>query len=413
MKISGILLNIRKIKISEVFLGLLLITYLAFFFYIGREQGYREIPTKILTPIMFVVAIIMGGLFSAFQKSHLPSLILFTIWALLTYFWSESKEFHFRQLQMLVGNIVIGVVLISFINKINAFLLIAVTISICSILLFIKGLEVSSVTFISAISDLDVDNTFKSFEENENSLASLYLLGITSIFYILNCIDGKVIKIIFYGGILTLIYGISLTASRSTLMGSLFLISLNFLGSHKYKFRLKVFFVAIVTFFLLTYFINFFVLTGAGEKFLQTGSSSSDYARSLTLTESLNMFSNNLFFGIGLGNVAFKSSLNLYAHNDLLEVAATTGIIGLILYALFLNSYYKIIRTVKIINFELFNCFRSVFYTYLFMGLLGVWFTDVFFYIILATQIGESIRLAKLFKGTKKLFHPYSQFVLK
>jgi len=65
------------------------------------------------------------------------------------------------------------------------------------------------------------------------------------------------------------------------------------------------------------------------------------------------IFEQNMFFGAGLNGFAYESGIGAYAHNNLLELAASGGLVGLILYyPIFLFCMYRTFRE-RNINYAL------------------------------------------------------------
>jgi O-antigen ligase len=393
MELRNVYINIRKASIGNKIGGVLFTFYLFFFFYWGREAGFREVPTKILTPIFLIVAISMGSMKIFFNSVVIKYYIFLLLFGILSFFWITDYTTYIRQVQMMVGIIAIGLIVFHFVKRYNIAAIGFFTIFISSLLLLKKGLDISSVTFTSALGELDADNTLKSYEENANTLAMLYLIGMCSIYAFKSIFYNKYISYLNYVGILALIYGISLTGSRSTLIAGVLLIILDFITIESLKLWIKIVVLSFFVLFALNFFESFLFQTAAGTKLLNTGGTGSDFARQSMLNEAWEMYVYNPFFGIGLGNVVALSTLGLYTHNEFLEIMATMGTFGLILYLSFLLYYFKTIRKLRLINSQLYSAFVNNFYVYIFMGLFGVWFTDAFFYILLFIQLAEAERI--------------------
>jgi hypothetical protein len=399
MELSQIFKRFKNASVKTKIWGIFFAFYLFFFFYWGREEGFREIPTKVLTPIFLLLAISNGALNIFFNSTVIKSYIFLAIFGIISFFWVTENSTYSRQVQMMLGIIAIGLVLFHFVRRYNIAALGFLTIGVSALLLLRKGFEISSVSFSSALVDLSIDNTLKSFEENENTLALLYLIGICSVFAFKSKFTNKYINLVSYFGAAALIYGISLTGSRSTLIVSAVLVLFDFVADKSVKMIYKIIMLVLFWVFALGFLENIFFLTGAGEKFLNTGSTKSDLARERMIIESWQMFANNPFIGVGLGNVVTLSTFKLYAHNEFLEIMATMGIVGLVLYCSFLFYYFKTIRKLRDINVFVYNAFLNNFFVYVFMGLFGVWFTDAFFYILLFIQLAEAERLIFISKS--------------
>jgi hypothetical protein len=397
MELREIYFQAKNSSIERKIINLFFAFYLMFFFYWGREEGYREIPTKVLTPIFALIALLMGSGKYILSSEPIKRYLYFLFVAAFSYFWASFTTPFLRQLQMMSGIVAIALILHHFIIKYNTAATGFVILILGSILLLRKGFEISSVTLVSALSDLNADNTLKSLETNENTLACLYLIGMCSIYAFNSIVNNRYLNTIGYLGVFALLYGISLTASRSTLTAGVLLIVLNFATTKSIKLWLKILIIFVFVIYAFSLLQNILFATGAGEKLLNTGDSSSDQVRMIMIGESWEMFVNNPLLGVGLGNVVALSTFKLFTHNDILEVAATLGVAGITFYSYFLFKYYLTLRKLKELNRILYLTFLNNFIIYLFMGLFSVWFTDSFFFILLFMQIAESKRQVLLY----------------
>ena len=175
------------------------------------------------------------------------------------------------------------------------------------------------------------------------------LLGISFITaFIVSTTNGKVFSIqnkyllflnnLFMGYLLLLIF---MTNVRGVLLATIIIIILYTLSNPKYIFQPKflVFFTGFISFIVV------FILNIGIEKFfgrlLKSSDDQSISERVLAYTDSIEIFSNNLF-GIGTYSFQFYSFLE-YPHNMFMELIVNFGLFGLIFVYLILASVFLLI----------------------------------------------------------------------
>ena len=101
--------------------------------------------------------------------------------------------------------------------------------------------------------------------------------------------------------------------------------------------------MVIVFIFIMNEFVNISFLenTAFGARMSQEALVRGKDSRLELITEGFHMFKKNPLFGVGLGSFTSYSSTGAMSHNDYIEVLASTGIIGFLLYFPIYLMFYK------------------------------------------------------------------------
>jgi O-antigen ligase len=157
-------------------------------------------------------------------------------------------------------------------------------------------------------------------EAGKNGLAFLIILVIPFSLYKFKNSTRKVTDFVF---LLILFLGVYFIKSRGLYLFSILTIAINFLLYSKYGILKKLLFSTII-FTLTIYFINFINIDIAFDTSINE--------RYLLIKESLNIFYNSPFFGIGTDEFVNQSFLGLTTHNDYLLILVEQGLFGFIIF---------------------------------------------------------------------------------
>ena len=154
--------------------------------------------------------------------------------------------------------------------------------------------------------------------------------------------------------ILFFIDGVLLTSSRSSFIILLIIIVIYILkliyleeNSRLFKF----FIISILLFVMPATYLYFYDYISVNYSMINRFETieAGQQIRQNVFFSAVETFTNNIFFGTGLGNLGLNSSSGLNAHNDFMEILATTGLIGFILY---LKFYYVFIKKIILSKFR-------------------------------------------------------------
>lgn len=148
---------------------------------------------------------------------------------------------------------------------------------------------------------------------------------------------GKLLRLMLLLAGLLAVYGVVLSASRGALIVLFLVFGLWPLFCFPSLFRSKITAIGIVVVMgILGYLFYVFVMdqTNLGRRFMlmQNLEDGSTTARLELFSLSFKVFLEHPLFGAGLGQFAIASGTGLYAHNELAELIATTGLIGSLIY---------------------------------------------------------------------------------
>jgi hypothetical protein len=184
-------------------------------------------------------------------------------------------------------------------------------------------------------------------DANRYARVMTYGIILMSIHSALNKNKIKLYKFLIYPALLLMfIDGVFLTSSRTSFSILLIIICLYILKLIFIKLNsliLKVLTTSILVIiipgiylYLFDYISDNYSMINRLETF-DTGSE----IRKNVFFSAFETFKKNIFFGTGLGNLSLNSSSSLNAHNDFMEILATTGLIGFIIYLKFNFVFIK------------------------------------------------------------------------
>jgi O-antigen ligase len=380
---------------NDVFWQLTHVFYLFVFLFLGRIESIQIFVNNIFMPTFVIIFFLKYGIsFSNFSKEYSFYIYLF-IWCLIGYVFIIDETYYFKYLKLFIINFTVIFTIYSIIETKNFELV---------FLSFILGglFIVSEAIFINPDFDnLNETDRLKGLSGNSNGLAYISLLGIMAIAYIWNNKSIIRLKPYFYIIIPLLIYGIVLSASRKSFFSLLLFLSLWVFIVNINKIKNPVSVMAILLISILTF--NFFIdyiseNTFLGKRLESVGEESGDIKRQELYKEGFEMVLSNPIYGVGLGNFVANSNLKAYSHSDLMEILATTGIVGLLLYlsiySIFIKRIFFILKnnSNEIINYKMYISLLIILTLFL-IGLGRPHFIDIFTIPFLFILIADSYKI--------------------
>jgi O-antigen ligase len=380
---------------NDVFWQLTHVFYLFVFLFLGRIESIQIFVNNIFMPTFVIIFFLKYGIsFSNFSKEYSFYIYLF-IWCLIGYVFIIDETYYFKYLKLFIINFTVIFTIYSIIETKNFELV---------FLSFILGglFIVSEAIFINPDFDnLNETDRLKGLSGNSNGLAYISLLGIMAIAYIWNNKSIIRLKPYFYIIIPLLIYGIVLSASRKSFFSLLLFLSLWVFIVNINKIKNPVSVMAILLISILTF--NFFIdyiseNTFLGKRLESVGEESGDIKRQELYKEGFEMVLSNPIYGVGLGNFVANSNLKAYSHSDLMEILATTGIVGLLLYLsiylIFIKRIFFILKnnSNEIINYKMYISLLIILTLFL-IGLGRPHFIDIFTIPFLFILIADSYKI--------------------
>ena len=136
--------------------------------------------------------------------------------------------------------------------------------------------------------------------------------------------------------------------------------------------------------------------TSVGERFRQAAATPHlDVARYNLYQDGWMMFRQEPVYGVGLGNFVVHSRGGEYAHSDFMEVLATTGVVGLVLYfSIYLALWFRLRRVLKkrsdATSRYMIGLYQAMIITTLFIGLGTPNFLNVLYLYIVGMIVGHT-----------------------
>lgn len=194
-----------------------------------------------------------------------------------------------------------------------------------------------------------------------NSVGYYSLLGILGVLALLWETKRWGVRLLLAGSGLVALYGVVLSTSRGAFIALIAIAvlwpTLCLVGSSRYKLGA----IAIAVLLLGVAYLGYeFILqeTNMGTRFMRSThmEDNSTQVRFGLVMTAFRIFSENPVFGCGLGQFGAVSGTGYYAHNEVAEVLATTGLPGFILlYSVYAFAWVRLTRSLRWIQEPLFR----------------------------------------------------------
>ena len=271
--------------------------------------------------------------------------MVFFAWCLLSMFWSRDFSLAFDMIGRLIVLILCFLICINLNNEKNSLLLGGYFGLVTGLFLNLLLIPFEGSYIVGRFSGTTIN-------PNHIALFSSFVLFLTVI------MKKHFSKLFIYLVMLLCILLIIQTGSRKGVLLALIVIALftfkldekTFSFSYVTAFTIPLLFSFLLMFFNLDYlstvhssFERFYDLTQVNINDVTDSSSgdSSSRWRLIFIIEGFNLFLNNPITGIGLDNFKTIFSVELYSHNNFIELLSTLGSVGLILYYLFYFILFK------------------------------------------------------------------------
>ena len=304
----------------------------------------EQVTTVVLVPLLFVYIFFKYKSYPSNKSFELVIYILIFGSGIISSFYSVDFLVAISMLKKMFGTILIAYVVLV-INKKSDFYNIFFIGQVVSILLLIFYMYRQGNINLQALSD---STGRERFLLNANAYSYFMFYANISIFYLHQRYRNKLTFISII--ILPLIF-LLITVVLASRGGLVILLFINFSywffieDSGKFFYK-RIILSALFVFMLYTGYNNYFKGSHLEERtlwHLQHGDS-----RSSLLEQSIVLFSDNPYLGVGPGQTMFYTTRKQFSHNSYVEIAATQGFFALILLIiLFLYPVYEAIRLYK------------------------------------------------------------------
>lgn len=362
-----------------------------------------------LSRIMVVYGLFISSLFSVYFLYHRlrfqPEVVLYFIWII----WSVSGAFiavdkasYYVQLfTVLQINVLIFTVAgITSLRRDLSVVMIAIWVG--GMIVYFSGMLTGDL----AQTPQSIYNRMAGMTGNANKFAYNVDFLIISIFYFWGKKNSLWWDIFFSLNLLAAGFGLILSGSRGGLFSCLVFISSWWLFCRPKKLPktpLKAYIIFLVLIAGISYSVHYVLSdTLVGRRVEEVGHESSSEKREHLYKLGAALVAENPLFGVGLGNFGEYSG-GLYAHSNYVEVAADTGIIGLLLYYSIYVILWRRLSRLRQIIYNPDILYDTGFIKAMFLSLLAMSLTNVIYYskvewIILAGAIGYTWSLERGFR---------------
>jgi O-antigen ligase len=299
----------------------------------------------------------------------------------------EDTDGYFRYIKVILSNWLLMIMVFSSVEKPN------------EIKLLFKSVFLASIT-VAVLSVVIKDPTQDASDEyyrltgitgNANGLATFSRIGVLLALFYAFTAEGVVKKLMYVGLLGFCINVIILTASRGAFANIFLSLAMFFFFKRLSGGRLVA--ALIVVYILYMIFLTFGDAL-FGDTFLYRRLTRNDSlddavegeARLSLYQKTFSLFLDNPIIGVGLNQIKYK--LGSISHSDLLDIAAQTGILGLIAYlSIYIQMFKRIIKNWGVNN-KLFSSYSSTFFMTLFVSELiyGIsnpnWFSQINMFIL-------------------------------
>lgn len=328
--------------------------YLFAIFSFGRYPEYTQ-PTIWVGGVLVTLPTLI-----AYLKHPCPLpkesyiLLLFSVWSMTGLLVAKDWPafwFHMRMnAQMLVVITSISIV-IRLSGMFNLFY-VAFLFSVCFNILI--GMKATPTDFFSQAMESSREAALTG---NPNALGFYSAIGLLGTMAIIGEKKSRISRIVSVFGACLCLFGIIASGSRGAFLVLCITIVLWPIMCFRSIFRKRISLVIfLVTLSATTYFIYDYILSNTylGKRLIGTIDPSSKQDETTkhleTRLEAFQIFTENPLIGIGQGQLSTVSSTKLYAHNEILELLASTGIVGLSIY---LSVYWTLWKRLKRIRLYL------------------------------------------------------------
>jgi O-antigen ligase len=383
-----VILN-RSIRLRDI----LIFLFAFIFVYIRSYDELTQIVTRIVVPLVAVIAIFKTGI-KPLIKGPIRFYTILFLWSLVTVIVATDLGNFVRYSQLFFGVLLIHLILNAFLRSFHDVFVFAFGVVVAA--LFIIGDAYFSGDLSTSIYLQEENIRSSGIADNPNTFGGILII---STFLSIFLFQFKQISLTVLGIISILIFiAVIQTASRSAILGFAILHIINLFNMYRSLEGLSKFFVlsilAIGTILGFSYLIGVYTElldnTLLGIR-IQREESESNESRKALIMIGIDMIIQNPVFGVGSGNFTNNNKLRLYSHNDIIELAGTLGLFGLCIYGLFFNSIMNFTSATKKIvgrNSYLIRRHIKIFlFTFFVQGLFKPLFIDVMFMMVICLLI--------------------------
>jgi len=323
-------------------LNYFIIIFLIVIEYFNQYPSLNQFVIRGFIPLSFSIILLLLFRWNIQSiPNELYIYILFLVWGSFGIVNVKyDTETFYRYVQVIIGNILCIFTLFFIFQQIRSSKFIHIGIITTSTVVLLDSL------FLNKTFD---EGQLAGIFVNPNTTGFIISTGIFSIYLLRGFSLSRWQKYFLIGIELFLIYGIILVASRKMFLAIAFFYVLHFVSIYaRRRFLLAGYIIAVLFTFFLAFDIGSLIKSESSEyvlisRFDEDAFDQGVDTRSSLISDGFKMVETFPYLGAGLGNYKYYTERGGYAHNDLMELAATTGLVGMGIYLLiYVIFIYKI-----------------------------------------------------------------------
>ena len=301
---------------------------------------FKELKIMVLygiIPLCFFVILYLERKIDISNKS-LNQYLFFLIWSSIGVFYGPNLDKTINYLSILLGNVVLWYSIYRFVTEgaSNVKLLLLLCVSM------FYHIYNGVVTPVEVVEKLGYGRATGMFT-NSNALGFMMWYSIVSCTFLIYLIKKRLIWKAALLGVIGLCIWILLSSGsrKSAIAVVIFGFTFLFLISKSTKKILALGGIGVLSLIYISFGEQLLGATALGQRIDADNVERSGEHRFELISEGVTFFVNNPLLGIGLGSFTYYSEHKKMAHNDYIEVLASTGLFGFLIYILLYYFFYK------------------------------------------------------------------------
>lgn len=293
-----------------------------------RFWALNQLILKLVIPLLFLISIYKAGFAERFKNKGLALYTALFFWACFSILYSVNLPLTFNYLQGILGNVIIWFItatVILYAKDIYKFL---IPILIVCILHAYYGMIMKT----EVISEIVIGRA-QGLTANPNQLGFLMWYGIVIASFLILISRKYWFKLMLIASIVFFFFILFQTGSRKSLAAAVVFLGFSgFLFMKKRNLGLMIF-VVMIGLASFNYAYDYILdNTAVGARLSGEVLEGGTAIRVELINDGIDLFLQSPVVGIGLGNFSSYSTSGMVAHNDYIEVLASLGLVGFIIY---------------------------------------------------------------------------------
>ncbi len=387
-----------KVKVKQInYLSILWFLLCFGLIVLNKIEGLSMIVLYRIIPVCFII-VVLSELKIYFSNRSLMQYIYFSLWTLISLIFTVNFGMTINYFSVLLGNIILWYITFRIVmrsdNQIILLLIVFVSNLYHAIMGFFRPVEVTEVDYVTRVTGLFT---------NPNALGFAMWCGLITVIFLTTLrTKNTLIKILLWSCVPFFLLVMFQSGSRKNVFAVIIylLVIVYYYAKTRYRW---IIIAASILIFITSEFINISFLenTAFGSRISHEAFNSDIDKRSELIIEGLQMFQDHLIFGVGLGSYTYYSSTGAMSHNDYVEVLASTGIVGFLLYFPIYIIFFKQNRFLvkHEATFEWGVLSQAFLFGFMFLGLGRVSFLDPVAILIFAFYHSINLKKVQIIKS--------------